>query len=98
MTWEIASCCWQKSLCSLRRPGKEDDSIIEQEDGLFIVRFLHHAAIVGMMKLLQTDIVKIDSKEGIKLQKKMEKKYNHKLDVVLAKICTYWWLLTFIYF
>lgn len=76
----------QKSLCSLWCPSKEDDSITKQEDGLFIVCFLHHATIVGMMKLLQTDIVKIDSKEGIKLKKRMEKKCNHKLDMVLAKI------------
>lgn len=40
-------------------PSKENDSIIEQEDGVFIVWFLHHATIVGMMKLLQTDSFKI---------------------------------------
>lgn len=52
-------------------PSKENDSVIGQEVSLFIVRFLHPATIVAMMKLLQTDIVKIDSKEGIILKKRM---------------------------
>lgn len=49
--------------------SKDNDSVIEQEDSLLILSFLHHAAIVA----LHTDIVKTDSKEATKLQEKNRK-------------------------
>lgn len=66
--------------------SKDNDSVIEQEDSLFILSFLHHAAIVAIRNLFILILSKLTAKKPPNCKKRIENKCNHKLDMIITKI------------